>query len=143
MTSARTISTLNRLVALHNRSLASYLSYASPTWKLGDEQAKQTLDLITAQQKEVVDRIGPLIDEAGGIVDYGAYPMSFTGLHDLSSEYLIGQLILDQQRIVSAIEDGVRELSGDATACELAQEALGMAKGHLDLLTELKPSAAA
>jgi hypothetical protein len=138
MVSAKIQSVLNQLVALHNRSLVSYLSYASPTWHPGDDKAKSALSLITEQQSEIVDRIGEVIVRNGGAVDYGAYPMTFTGLHDLSFAYLLDQLIDRQNETVDAIERCVVELPSDPRAYELAQEALGMAKGHLDSLRELK-----
>ena len=140
MISAKSTFVLNQLVALHNRSLASYLGYASPTWHRGDEKARETLSVIAEQQGEMVDRIGELIVDRGAVVDYGSYPMVFTGFHDLSFQYLLGELIDRQDQAVETIERCVAELPADPRAYELAQEALGMAKGHLDSLRELEGS---
>jgi hypothetical protein len=138
MSSAKTISVLNQLVRLHNRSLASYLWYASPTWHRGDETAKSTLLLIASQQQEIVDRAGELLVERDGLVNYGAYPMHFTGFHDLSFSFLLDRLIEEQQTIVGELSECVAVSQEDPRVHELVQEALGMAKGHLDSLRDLK-----
>jgi len=138
MNSAKTISVLNQLVRLHNRSLVSYLCYAPPTWHVGDEQARTTLALIAAQQKEIVDRAGELVVEQSGVVDYGAYPMFYTGFHDLSFEFLLGQLLTEQGNSIHALDECVARSEGSPRVSELAEEALGMAKGHLESLRELK-----
>jgi hypothetical protein len=94
------------------------------------------------QQQEIVDRAGELVVEQGGFVDYGAYPMTFTGYHDLSFEYLLGQLLAAQDQAVSEIEECVARSSDTPRVHELAQEALGMAKGHRASLEELKGTSA-
>ena len=138
MNSAKTVSVLNQLVKLHNRSLVSYLCYAPPNWHAGQEQAKATLALVAAQQKEIVDRAGELVIEHGGVVDYGAYPMFYTGFHDLSFEFLLGQLLREQDKAIHALDECVARSKDSPRVRELAEEALGMAKGHLESLRELK-----
>lgn len=142
MSPDQTIFVLNQLVGLHSRSLASYLSYASPTWHRGDEKAKSVLSLMTEQQSEMSDRFGELIVANGEAADPGGYPMFYTGFHDLSFEFLLDKLLSEQQHTVEALEDAVGQLAPDPRAYELAQEALGMAKGHLDSLTELRTAPA-
>lgn len=142
MNSVKTIDVLNRLVRLHHRSLASYLGYAPPNWRSTDNGAQSTLSLMSDQQQEIVDRAGDLVVEQGGVVDYGAYPMTYTGYHDLSFEYLLGKLLTEQDRAVSEIEECVVRSSETPRVHELAQEALGMAKGHRASLEELKSTSA-
>ena len=138
MTSAKIISVLNQLMRLHSKSLVSYLNYASPTWHRGDEKAKTTLSVVTEQQSEMADRIGELVVGNGEVADRGAYPMLYTAFHDLSFEFLLAKLIEEQEDAVSTIESCVAQLPQEPRAYELAQEALGMAKGHLESLTELR-----
>jgi hypothetical protein len=137
MPAADTTDDLNRLLVIHHRSLPMYLGYAKPYAVRGDERAEEVLANIVEQQKEMVDRIGALIVERGGVVQHGEFPMYFTGLHDLSLDYLVRRMIADQKRDVAAIEQCVRQLEGDPLGKALAEEALGAAKGHLDSLTEL------
>jgi hypothetical protein len=136
MVSPKTIQVMNRLAVIHGRSLASYLNYASPTWHRGDEKARQALADITAQQLETVDRIAEWILEHDGVVSRGSYPMVYTAYHDLSFDFLLNRLIEHQQQDVAAIQACLGQLD-DARAREMAQESLGEAKAHLDMLREL------
>jgi hypothetical protein len=138
MTADSTISALNRLLVIHNRSLAQYLSYASPTWHLGDDEARATLRVVAADQHAFVDRLGELILQTGGTVEYGSFPLSYTGYHDLSSDFLLNKLVENQKQNVSAIEQCIPRLSRNPLAKALGEESLGAAKGHLESLQELR-----
>jgi hypothetical protein len=137
-----TLSVLNRLIAIHNRSLAMYLGYASPSWHRGDERARETLDQIVASQKATVDRIGEMILDLGGVVAGSGFPLAFSGYHDLSFDFLLTKLIDHQRRDISAIEDCVRALAMAPMARAVAEETLGAAKAHLEMLQEVRQPAA-
>lgn len=137
MNHIRTTKVLNRLVAIHYRSLSMYLADARPWTQRGDEAARDVLIQIAADQTAAVDRLGQMILEEGDSVDLGEYPMDFTGQHDLSMEYLLGSLILHQREDVAAIDECVQLLNHDPLAKAVAQETLGEAKGHLESLQEL------
>lgn len=137
MTSVDTNAVLNRLLVLHHRSLATYLHDAVPWVQSGQVAARRAIELIVAGQRVMVDRLGEMILQRGGDVDFGRYPLSFTALHDLSFDYLLQRLITDQQQRVAAITECVDALRLVPLAQALAQEARGEAKGHLDALREL------
>lgn len=138
MDAANPIDVLNRLLVLHHRSLPAYLDYASPTWDRGDGRAREVLQTIVAEQQQMADRLGEMIIEGDGSVQFGGFPLRFTAYHDLSFDYLLPQLIEHQQRHVAAIEEGVAQLASAPRAQSLAQEALEMAQQHLGLLEELQ-----
>jgi hypothetical protein len=138
MNAVNSVDTLNRLLVIHHRSLASYLSYASPTWHRGDDRARDVLQQIAADHQQVVDRLGEMIIENDGVVQFGGYPMRFTGYHDLGFEFLLDRLIESQKKDVAAIEECIGQLDPAPLAKALAQEALGAAKAHLESLEELK-----
>ena len=138
MNSVSTNSVLNQLVALHHRSLAMYLSFASPTWILGDDRARDTLQVIALDQQQTVDRLGELLLENNGAVNFGAFPMEFTGYHDLSFSFLLKKLIEGQRRAIMAIEKCVSQLALAPWAKAVAEESLGASKGHLESLLELR-----
>jgi hypothetical protein len=143
MPAADSTDILNRLLIIHHRSLPMYLGYATPYSVRGDEKAREVLAQIVEYQKELVDRIGELIIERGGRVHHGEFPMYFTGLHDLSLDYLVRRMIADMKRDIAAIEQCVAALDDDPLAKAIAEEALGAAKGHLDSLEELVQAPAA
>src|SRR5262245_53505163 len=137
MSPPSTTDILNRLLVLHVRSLPMYLAYAPPYQLYQNERARTVLDQIVEDQKRTIDRLGSLILESNGTVDYGEFPMSFTSLHDLSLTYLLNLLIERQQKTVSACEKLADSLSLAPYAQAAAREAVGEAKGHLQNLQEL------
>jgi hypothetical protein len=134
---------LSRLLAIHYRSLPMYLSYAPPWRAYGQEEAERMMQRIVADQQRMVDRLGQMILDNGGSVSYGEFPMRFTAYHDVSFDFLLKILIERQQREVDVVEKYADLLSGSPVAQALAQEALGEAKAHLDMLADLKKPALA
>ncbi|MCA9119337.1 MAG: hypothetical protein H6822_06135 [Planctomycetaceae bacterium] len=142
MSEATTNRLLNRLVAIHNRSLPVYLTYAAPAWHGGQESAKETMRLIAADQRETADRLAAMITAGGGVVDNGEFPIYYTGYHDLSFDFLLNEIIKEQKEDITTIEAVVARLTLVPMAKALAEETLGAAKGHLESLNELKGSPA-
>jgi hypothetical protein len=137
LNASQTCSSLNRLSVAHSRSLTVYLQYAPPWLEKGHEEVMTVLEQIVRDQEATVDRIGTMIQSAGEDVDPGKFPISFTGLHDLSIEYLVTLMIEGQREIISISEQAVSELAADAMAQAVAQESVGAAKAHLDSLLEI------
>lgn len=131
---------LNRVLAVHSRSLPSYLHYAQPHQMKGDQQAKETLAQIVQDQAAIVERVGHLILDNNGITQNGRYPISWTAYNDLAYDFLVGRMIENQTRDITEIEACVAELPAGSQALALAEESLGQAKAHLELLQELVPS---
>ena len=142
MTAVDTNDVLSRLLILHLRSLPMYLSYAAP-WRLqAQPRVAAVLDQIVSDQKQTVDRLANLILDNNGVVEQGEFPMSFTGLHDLSADYLVSLCIDRQKKLIGVIERLADQLSLAPYAQAAAREALGEAKGHLENLQELTSVAA-
>lgn len=137
MVSVNSVDVLNRLIVAHHRSLPMYLGYASPTWRLGDERARELLRQIAEDHQRTVDRLGELVMELGGAVQFGGFPMTYASYHDLGFDFLRGRLIEYQQHVVKLLEQSIQQLAGVPLAQALAQEALGAAKAHRELLEEL------
>jgi len=138
MSPPSTTDILNRLLVLHVRSLPMYLSYATPDQMNRHERARSVLAQIVEDQRRTIDRLGSLILDSGGTVDYGEFPMSFTSLHDLSLPYLLKLLIERQQKFVIASQRLADALNMAPFAQAAAREAVGEAKGHLENLQELQ-----
>jgi len=136
MNAVDTNDVLNLLSVIHSRSLPTYLTYATP-WADGREEIKEALDGIAADHLNTVDRLAELIIENGANVAPGEYPMAYTSLHDLDIAYILKLVIDGQKRIVGQIDGCIDKLATAPLAKELAEEALGEAKGHLQILEEL------
>ncbi|MCI0358377.1 MAG: hypothetical protein L0211_07840 [Planctomycetaceae bacterium] len=143
MATVNTIDVLNRLYILHHRSLAVYLHYAPPYQLARHARASAVLAQMVEDQTRTADKLATMILDANGQVDPGEFPMSFTGLHDLSLGYLLTQLIERQKKHIAACEKLADMLHLAPFAQAAAREAVGEAKGHLDNLIELAAEPAA
>ena len=138
MTPPSTTDILNRLLVLHMRSLPMYLSYAPPDQIYSHDKARSVIGQIVEDHKRTVDRLGTLILDSSGTLDYGEFPMSFTALHDLSLKYLVKLLVERQQKLVIACERLASQLNMAPYAQATAREIVGEAKGHLENVQELQ-----
>lgn len=141
MTSLSTNDILNRVLVVHNRSLATYLHDAMPWVRYGDQRAMETMRQIVRDQKQVVDRLATMIIDSNGAVEHGEYPLPFTAYHDVSFEWLLPMLIERQQKTISYLQKCVEQLALAPMARSVVEETVGMAKGHLEMLQELKSPA--
>jgi hypothetical protein len=136
MKSLKTIRVLDELLRILCRSLPAYLSDARPWGQAGDQRLRSAFDHLVADQQRYARRVTEAIVECGGRPDPGRFPVSFTAKNDLSLEYLHRELIGQQERDVAAIERCAAQLEGIAPLHSLAEEILGNARGHLDVLRE-------
>ena len=94
---------LNQLWVIHQFSLASYLVSAPPCWEEADTTLATLLHDIAAQQADLADRLGELIVQTRGKLSLSRYPDRFSGMHDLSVDYIWTELPEYEQRTVAAI----------------------------------------
>lgn len=137
MTTARMINALNRLLAILYRSLPMYLADAFPWHRSDDEIGQATLRRIQEDQRQMAQRIAEAILDRRGPMDTGEFPMEFTDTQFLSFDFLVQEMIRHQRQDIAAIEQCVRDLADDRAARELAEEALGAERAHLEALEEL------
>jgi hypothetical protein len=124
-------------MAIHSHSFPMYLADADPWTHAGDRRALETFQHIVADKKRVSDRIGAVLIEEDRPTDPGSFPMEFTSANDLSLDYLV-RCAIDYQAVdVAAIAECARQLRLAPAARGIAEEALGLAKGHLEALQEL------
>jgi hypothetical protein len=140
MPTLSTIDILNRVLVVHNRSLPRYLRDAVPYFKYGQGHPVETLEAIARDQEQVVDRIGTYITENSQVFNLGEYPMVFTAYHDVSFEWVLPVLIDRQQRMINYLQHCAEQLNLAPMAKALVEETVGMAKGHLEMLEELRRS---
>jgi hypothetical protein len=138
-----TVLTLNRLLALLGGSLPMYLVSAPPHRQHGEEIAWEVLRHIIDDQKLMIDKIADYIESIDGTPNMGEFPMEFTGMHDLSMDYILQQVLKRQKNEVALIEHLSEQLKAGSQARALAQESLGAAKAHVQSIEESIASMAA
>ncbi|MGY8767659.1 MAG: hypothetical protein ACKVH8_04375 [Pirellulales bacterium] len=134
------ITTLSRLAALHYHSLPMYLRYTRPWTRPGTEGKLDVLRHMITDHQFAVEKIAHVLEETDATIGLGEFPMEYTDLHDLSIAYLFGVLIESQNKLIAEIQSGISQLENDTIAKEVAQECLGMAKGHVENLEEAASS---
>ena len=138
MSQASTREILNQLLGIYSGSFPRYVAQARPWIHAGDQKAIETFQHIAADQVAIMDRISDEIVALDGQPNLGSFPMVYTDTNDLSLQYMVRQAIDCQKADIVAIEECVGALRDNATVSALAEEALGMAKGHLQSLEELE-----
>ena len=134
---------LNRLLAIVGRSFPQYLLYSRPYIPSGRMSLFEAIEAIAADQNVMVERISRLLSDAHTPARFGEFPMEYTDLHDLDIDFLVGAAAKYQEQDITSIAEIAEQLRLAPAAQSLAEEALGMAKGHLDSLRELLPEATA
>lgn len=137
MSSADAVDTLNRVLAILRRSFVQYARHARPYIPRGRERAMETIYKIADEQDALAERVSHEIAESGALPDSGEFPMEFTDTHDLDFDYLIRAAIGYQQQDIADLKECAESLQLAPAAKSLVEEALGMAKGHLESLEEL------
>lgn len=139
---ADTIYWLNRLLAIHCKSFPQYLRWSRPHVPAGRGDELAAVEAVAMDQDAMGDRISRMIVDGDALPRSGEFPMEFTDLHDLDIDYLLRLAVRYQVQDVAAIGALVERLQTAPAAKALAEEALGMAKGHLDTLRELTQASA-
>jgi hypothetical protein len=137
MSEQMTLDVLNQLLALHSRSLPTYLACARPWFPKPDSEAESVLRHIAEDHKLMIDRIGTIIMDLGGTISASEFPMEFTDMHDLSVDYLVPQIITRLEQDVAWMRQCVPQLNDVPAARAIAEESLGAAQAHRDSLNEL------
>jgi hypothetical protein len=129
-----TIIGLNRVLEILERSFPQYLRYARPYVPPDRENIMKTMEQIAAGQDALAERISQYIFESSGLPDHGDFPIEFTDTHDLAIDFLLQEAIDCTKQDIGDLEQCVNALRLAPAAQSLASEALGMTKGHLELL---------
>ncbi len=96
---------LNDLLIELGRSLLQYVGESWP-WTSADEQETQRsiTSLIDDQQQDVL-ALAERMNERHHSIDFGTYPTEYTSLHYVSLDYLLDELVLNQQAKVRACDE--------------------------------------
>jgi hypothetical protein len=137
MNAFEAIPVLDRLLKLLCRSLPAYLADARPWARAGDRRIQAALDRLVADQQMYARRVAEAITERGGRPDPGRFPTALTAKNDLGLDFLLQEVIADQQRAAAAIEHCAAQLENLPSLHSLAEEIFGNVRGHLDIFKEM------
>ena len=138
MQTVKTLGALNELLRITCRSLPAYLADARPWTQSSDHGIQTALDHLVADQQRYARRLSDAITSCGGRPDPGRYAMEFTSKHDLALDFLRHDVICHQELDIAAIQRCAIDLEDMPQLHSLAEEILGNAKGHLEVLKEMQ-----
>ncbi len=69
-------------------------------WSASTRDLREPLLKLAHKQQESVRKLVHWLDDEGETIEYGMYPVDYTSLHYVSSEFLKKYLIADQARVV-------------------------------------------
>jgi hypothetical protein len=134
MNEHETIPVLNRLFSLLCRSLPAYLADVKTSGWPGGAGIEVAIDRLVGDQRLYAERVAEAIGERGGRADPGRFPTEFAAKNDLSLAFLLREIVESQRHEIASIERCVGRLEAESALHALAEEVLGNAKGHLDIL---------
>ena len=133
---------LCRLLDVLQPSLAMYLA-DSGIWSYpGKESIKLALADLVGDHRSLVERAAVAIEDRGIAVPAHAYPIGFTGCHDVDMKSLLPRVVAGLRSQVSAIDTIVASAADDPFAAELGREAKATTLSHIDVLEQVASSAA-
>jgi hypothetical protein len=136
MNEFQAILVLNRLLNILCRSLSAYMADAKPWARTEQRPLEAAFDRLVSDQRLYAQRVSDAIVQLGGRPDPGGFPTEFTAKNDLSLKFLLQNVIEFQRQELEFIEQCAVGLESEPALHALAEEILGNAKGHLDVLKE-------
>jgi hypothetical protein len=99
------------LIALH-RSLLQYTHEAWPWTTARSSATRDAIATIATEQHETVDRLTELLRDRGYPVSFSTYP-DFSRFNYVSVEFLLKQLVKNQEQVAARCEAAARELADE------------------------------
>ena len=132
---------LCRLLDVLQPSLVMYLA-DSGIWSYpGRESIKLALADLVGDHRSLVERAAGSIEDRGLAVPSVAYPIGFTGCHDVDMRSLLPRVVSGLRGQVAAIDTIIDSSADDGVAAELAREAKATTLSHIDVLEQVAASA--
>jgi len=127
---------LNELLGMLRHSFPQYLPYTSPYIPAVHIDTPSVLEDVAADQTLLADRVAERMDALGKNPDLAGFPMEFTDAHDLSIDYLLRRAIRYQHADLETLRELSASLELSPRVKPLVDEAIGMARGHLECMDE-------
>ena len=138
MTNAQRIDRLNCLLRVLCRSVAQYARDAHPWTPPQRRAVAEAIADLANDQQHYAGKVAAAIQDLDGRPEPDTFPLDFTAINDLSIDYLLRTVLEGHRRDATELERCAAELRGDPTLHELAEEIVGNARGHAEILAKLQ-----
>ena len=107
------------------RILRGLLQYTGECWPWssaanGDEHVA-VMRLVDEQQEQIRE-LSELLNERGALIDFGTYPTEYTDLNYVSLDYMLDELIREQQALIADLKQAITDCASDPEGQELLTE---------------------
>jgi hypothetical protein len=125
---------LGGLLRLLCRGLPVYLLEVRPWVSSADESLSKALARLVDDRRLYAGHVAQAILSRGGYPDPGPFPLKFTGLNDVSLEYLARTLHASLRADMEILQSYSRRLEEMPRLHALSEEILGNTRGHAEIL---------
>jgi hypothetical protein len=123
---------LVELLRVLQPSLAMYVA-ESGIWSYpGPEEIRLAVADLVVDQRNVMDRAALILEEREVAVPKNAYPISFSGWHDVDLRHVLPRIVAGLERQQPELER-IAATPDDAAAAGLAAEALKSTRQHIEV----------
>jgi hypothetical protein len=123
---------LVELLRVLQPSLAMYVA-ESGIWSYpGPEEIRLAVADLVGDQRNVMDRAALILEEREVAVPKNAYPISFSGWHDVDLRHVLPRIVAGLERQQPELER-IAATPDDAAAAGLAAEALKSTRQHIEV----------
>ncbi|MFZ5829800.1 MAG: hypothetical protein ACOY3P_06920 [Planctomycetota bacterium] len=128
---------LARMLDILCTSAAAYLQDASPWTGPNHSEFASLIRDMAADQRHYAERTARAIDDRDGLPTPASFPLAFSSINDLAADYLVRHVTDLHRRDVEALRQCVSDLAEWPELHTLAEEVLGNAIGHLEILEKV------
>ena len=128
---------LNDLLIVLGRSLLQYVGEAWPWTGYSDADERQKISELVDRQKVQIARLADFLARRHWTIDFGSYPTEYTDLHYVALDYLLRELIANQQAIVGQSGQTLLHCEDDDEAARLLNEIRSEQQAVLQQLQQL------
>src|SRR5438132_330676 len=101
---------LNLLLIRLLRSLLQYTAECWPWASVEESGEQQAIAEMGQFQLVYVRQLVDLLVERGWPIDFGTFPTEFTDLHYVGLDFLLGELIADEDKVIAELVRGQADL---------------------------------
>jgi len=124
---------LVRLLDVLQPSLAMYVADCGIWSYPGPEEIRLALADLVSDQRGIMDRAVQVLEEREVAVPKNAYPISFSGWHDVDLRHILPRIVAGFERQLPELEQ-LAATPDDAAAAGLASEAVTSGRRHVEAL---------
>jgi hypothetical protein len=128
---------LNQLMHLLCRGLPNYVVEINPWTRLGCQSLRDALTNLVDDRRLFAERTVQVIMDRGGNPDPGQFPLEYTGLNDVSIEYLAQELINSLHLDIEILQELSTQLATIPELYAFTEEILGNTIGHAEILEKV------